>query len=70
MNISVHNKTPGKENPEKLKDRIQESLVKSAGKTAKRVKQAKQAGRESSRAMQYAKILSRMVSIHTGNWLV
>ena len=62
MNISDHKETAGKTNPEKLKNRIRESLRKSPEKTAKRVKQA---GTQSRRARQYAGILSRMVQCDT-----
>ena len=62
MNISDHKETAGKTNPEKLKNRIRESLRKSPEKTAKRVKQA---GTQSRRAREYAGILSRMVQYDT-----
>ena len=62
MNISVHKKTAGRAQTAALKKRIQNTLREKAEKTSKRIQSTKA---ETSRALQYARILSRMVQYDT-----
>ena len=71
MNISDHKKTAGQAHPAKLKDRIQKTAEE---KTEKKVERAESAQGEkptvtkNKRALEYAKLLSRMVQCDTTSY--